>query len=162
MTFRRPLMAAVLTGALLLQAVPFAAAAEVTRDSYREAVEPICKQNTEANERILGGVHAEVRAGRLRPAAVRFTRAGKELKKTVRQIKAVPRPSADTARLSRWLGKVEAEAHLFEVVAAKLRAGEKAQAQRVVVKLTTNANAANRVVFPFEFEYCRLEPTRFT
>jgi hypothetical protein len=162
MTLGRPVVAAVLVGALLLQAGPSAGAAEVTRDSYREAVEPICRQNTEANERILDGVRAEVRSGRLRPAAAQFTRAAKELRKTAHQIKRVPRPSSDAARLSRWLGKVEAEAHLFGAVAAKLKAGEKADAQRLVVKLTTNANAANRVVIPFEFQYCRLEPNRFT
>jgi hypothetical protein len=31
-----------------------------------------------------------------------------------------------------------------------------------VNKLTTEAAAANNVVIPFEFTYCRLEPSRFT
>jgi hypothetical protein len=137
-------------------------AGEVTRDSYREAVEPICKQNTEANERILGGVRAEVRVGRLKPAAVQFEKAAKELKQTIGQLKPVPRPAADRSRLSRWIGKVEGEGRLFEVVAAKLRHGEQTEAQRMVVKLTTNAGNANRIVIPFEFEYCLLEPARFT
>lgn len=161
---RTPRTLAVLLAALGLLAAASAAAgaAEVTRGSYEESVEPICKVNTEANERILGGVRAEVRQGRLRPAAAQFAKAAGELEKTVRQIKAVPRPPADTARLSRWLGKVEAEAGLFRAVAAALKAGDKGGAQRLVVKLTTNANAANRIVIPFEFEYCKLEPTRFT
>jgi hypothetical protein len=45
------LSTAVMTLAML--AAPFAVAAEVTRESYKEAVEPICKTNTEDNERIL-------------------------------------------------------------------------------------------------------------
>jgi hypothetical protein len=149
-------------GAFLAVAIALAAAAEITREAYKEAVEPICKVNTEANERILGGVRSEVRAGKLKPAAARFAKAATELKKTIGQLRAVPRPSADVARLSRWLGKVSLEAGLFEQVAAKLRAGEKTEAQRVAVKLTSNAAKANNAVLAFEFEYCRFEPSRFT
>jgi hypothetical protein len=155
-TFVAPLVVA------LSLVTSFAAAGEVTRDSYKESVEPICKVNTEANERILGGVRGEVRAGKLKPAAAQFAKAASELKKTIPQLRGVPRPPADTARLSRWLGQVSLEASLFEAVGAKLRAGEKAEAQRMVVKLTSNATKANSIVIPFEFEYCRLEPSRFT
>lgn len=155
-------MALVATLGVLVVTSGFAAAADVTRDSYRETVEPICKANTESNERILGKVRAEVGSGQLGVAAAQFAKASTELKKTVRQIKAVPRPAADAARLSRWLDKVEREDVLFQAVSSKLKKGDKAQAQRMVVKLTTNANAANRIVIPFEFKYCKLEPTRFT
>jgi hypothetical protein len=137
------------------------AAGEVTRQSYREAVEPICKTNTEANERILGDVRGEVKTGKLKKAAAQFKAAAAELQATADQIKVVPRPSADQSRLSRWLTKVEFEATLFDAVATKLKAGDKAEAQRMVGKLTVNANAANVIVLPFEFEYCRLETSRF-
>jgi hypothetical protein len=98
----------------------------------------------------------------LKPAASRFARAAVALKKTVGELKAVPPPPADRSRLSRWLGQVSTEASLFEQIAARLRAGEKAQAERIVTKLTSNANQANNMVIAFEFEYCRLEPARFT
>lgn len=162
MPARRSLAAALCLAALLALLAAPAGAAEVTRQSYREAVEPICQVSTEANERILGGVRAEVRAGKLGPAAASFEKAQRELGKTIAQIKPLPRPAADRGRLGRWLGKVEGEARLFGAVAAKLRKGESTEAQRIVVKLQTNANNANRIVIPFEFEYCRLEPARFT
>jgi hypothetical protein len=139
-----------------------ALAAEATRGTYKEAVEPICRANTEANERLLAGVRQEVRAGRTGSAAVKFTRAAKALKKTIGELQKVPAPAADAARLSKWLAKVSNEAGYFEAVAKKLRVGDKAGAQKLVVKLTTEANAANNVVLPFEFEYCRLDPARFT
>jgi hypothetical protein len=148
--------------ALLAPPVAPALAAEVTRESYKEAVEPICKANTQTNERILAGVKQEVRRGKLAPAAAQFIRAAKALKKTVGELKAIPPPPADDSRLSRWLGQVSTEASLFEQIAARLRAGEKAQAERIVTKLTTNANQANNMVIALEFEYCRLEPARFT
>lgn len=148
--------------ALLVPLVAPALAAEVTREGYREAVEPICKANTQANERILAGVKQEVRAGKLRPAAAQFSRAARALKKTIGELKAVAPPPADRSRLARWLQKVSVEASLFEAVAAKLRAGQKAPAEHLVVKLDSNANQANNQVIAFEFEYCRFEPARFT
>jgi hypothetical protein len=148
--------------ALLAALITPALAAEVTRAAYKEAVEPICKVNTQANERILAGVRREVRAGETRSAASRFSRAARALKSTIVELKAVPRPAVDVSRLTRWLGKVSTEAALFEAVATKLRAGQDGQAEKIVVKLTNNANQANNLVIPFEFDYCRLEPARFT
>ena len=139
-----------------------AASGEVTRESYREAAEPICKADTQANERILAGVKSEVRAGKLKPAAAQFTKAARALKSAIAQLQALSAPTADSGRLSKWLGKVSNEAGYFEALARKLRAGAKAGAQKLVVKLTNEANAANNVVIPFEFNYCRLDPSRFT
>lgn len=155
--------AAALCGAVLLALLAGPApGAGSTRESYREAVEPICQKNTQANERILSGVRQEVRAGKTGPAAARFVRAAKALRGTIAELKAVPAPPADASRLSKWLSAVSTEASLFEAVAAKLRAGQKGAAERIVVKLTNNANRANNMVLPFEFDYCRFEPTRFT
>jgi hypothetical protein len=150
---------------LLLAALLFSAsadAAEVSRESYREAVEPICKTNTQANERIFKGVRAEVRQNKLKPAALAFEKAAKALSATFAQLRAVPRPAADKAKLSKWLGFVNDEVDGFQAVAAQLRAGKKINAEREVVKLTGNADRANNVVVGFEFQYCRFEPSRFT
>ena len=154
--------AALCVGTLLATGAGPVSAAEVTRAGYREAVEPICLASTESNERILAGVRSEVRAGKLQPAAARFSRAARALKKTLRELRAVPGPPADRTRLSRWLQTLSVEASLFERIAARLRAGQKAQAEKLVVKLTSNANRANNQVIAFEFKYCRLEPARFT
>jgi hypothetical protein len=139
-----------------------AASTEVTRASYTEAVEPICKSNTQANEKILKGVKAEVKADKLKPTAVQFTKAAAALKKTYAQLAAVPQPPADTAKLAKWLSYVKAETSLFRGTAAKLKAGKKAAAEANVVRLTHTADLANDQVLGFEFEYCRFEPSRFT
>ncbi len=143
-------------------AVAVAQGAEVTRDSYREAAEPICQSNTQANERILAGVRTMVKQGKLAPAASRFTRAAAALEKAIGELKVLSRPPADTARLSKWLGDVEVEAGLFGQIGTLLKAGKKSPAERMVAKLESNASKANDVVIPFEFHYCRLEPARFT
>jgi hypothetical protein len=139
-----------------------AAQAEVTRESYKEAVEPICKSNTEANERILKGVRGKVKAGKLKAAGTQFSRASTALNKAQGELKAVPQPPADQAKLTKWLGYVKTEATLFQKTATKLKAGDKNGAQSMVIKLTHNANQANNLVLGFEFHYCRFEPSKFT
>jgi len=163
MTHRRTLRATLalsLVAALALAAL--ADAAEVTRDSYREAVEPICQANTKANERILAGARSEVRTGKLKPAAAQFAKAAAALKRTLGELTAVPQPSADGAKLAEWLAYGATEARLFEAVATNLRTGKKGPAEHMVTRLSQTANRANTVVLPFEFHYCRFEPSRFT
>ncbi len=147
--------------ALTMLAAPVAQA-EVTRESYKEAVEPICKANTEANERILKGVRGKVKAGKLKAAGSQFARASTALKKTKGELEAVPQPPADQAKLTKWLGYVGTEATLFQKTATKLKAGDKNGAQAMVIRLTRNANQANSQVLAFEFRYCRFEPSKFT
>jgi hypothetical protein len=149
-------------GAIFIAVAAAPAAEEVTRESYRQAVEPICKTNTEANERILGGVRAMVRHDKLAPAARRFSRAAAALRSTVKQLGRLPRPAADTARISRWLGLVGTEADLLDRTSRYLAVDRKAAALGMVVRLESVANRANNVVVPFEFDYCRFEPSRFT
>jgi hypothetical protein len=142
-------------------AAPFAQA-EVTRESYKEAVEPICKTNTQANERILKGVRKEVKGGQLKLAGTKFSKAATALKGTLAQLKAVPQPTADETKLGKWLGYVNLEVILFQKTAKELKAENKAGAQATVIKLTHNANQANNQVLGFEFHYCRFEPSKFT
>jgi hypothetical protein len=139
-----------------------ARSAEVTRESFREAAEPICKVDTEANERILAGVRAEVRSGKLRPPAIKFSKAATALSKALSQLESLPRPPADEARLSKWFGTVKLAVGYFEAESRKLKAGQKSAAEGLVKKLTLTASKANAQVLPFEFTYCRLEPSRFT
>jgi hypothetical protein len=146
--------------ALLLAATAFAA--EVGRAEYKEAAEPICKTNTQANERILTGVRKEVKVGKLKPAAAKFAKAATGQAKALRELEALPRPTADEARLAKWFSYLKIEAELFSAAGRKLKAGDKPGAEHVFAKLTPNANKANNEVLPFGFRYCRLEPSKFT
>lgn len=137
-------------------------AAEISRAEFREAAEPICKTDTKANERILAGVRSEVRQGKLGPAGGKFNQAATALKLALGQLETLSRPAADEARLAKWFGTVKTEVGYFESIARKLKAGQKASAERLVSKLTVTAVKANDQVLPFEFTYCRLEPSRFT
>lgn len=132
-----------------------------TREGYVEAVEPICRANTKANERILVRVRREVARNELSLASSRFAAATAALRGTLGELKAVPPPPGDTARLGRWFEDIEAEVSLFSRTATELRTGDKSAAERMSAKLTGAANRANDEVLPFEFRYCHAEPSRF-
>lgn len=138
-----------------------ALAAEVTPDSYREEVEPICKRNTEANEEILKGVRANVKAGKLKKASRQLFAAAKALKRTREQLLKVPKPTADAARLTKWLKGVKVEVELLEATGRKLAKGDKRGAQRMVIRLDSNAKQTNNLVLDYEFRYCRFQPAKF-
>ena len=147
---------------LLAAIAAVAGAAEISRAEFREAAEPVCKTDTQANERILAGVRKEVRSGVLAPASRKFGRAASALKGALDQLESLPRPSADEARLQKWFAAIKTEVGYFEAISRKLKAGQKTGAESLVSKLMVTANKANNQVLPFEFTYCRFELARFT
>lgn len=147
--------------AALLVAVPASATTDTERAEYRDKVEPICKANTEANEKILKGVRQKVKAGKYDAAAKQFTAAAKALKKTRTQLAAVPQPPEDKAKLTKWLGYAKTETQLFETIARKLHNDEATAAQKMVVRLVSTARQANNQVLEYEFRYCRFQPSKF-
>jgi hypothetical protein len=155
---------AIATGAVvlaLLLGAPFAAAAELSREEYVARVEPICKANVLANKRIFKGAKAQVRAGKLKAASRHFKRAATAFEATLRQIGAVPQPTADEARLAKWLGYLHTERDYVARIGKALAAGNRHKAESVSVLLKNNATRANNTVLGFGFNYCRIEPSRF-
>jgi hypothetical protein len=146
--------------ALALAASAFAA--EVSRDEYKAAAEPICMKSAKENERILANVRKEVKTGKLKPAAAKFSQASKVQSKSLKQLEALPQPAADEARLGAWLGYLGSEAELFATAGRKLSSGDKAGAEHITSKIAQIANKANVQVLPFEFHYCRQEPSKYT
>jgi hypothetical protein len=159
---KRVLMTVGAVTALALIVCGAALAAEVSRDEYKDAAEPICKSNTQANERILAGVRKEVKQGKLKTAGAKFTKAAAGQAKALRALEALAQPSADKARLAEWFKYLKIEAELFATAGKKLKAGDKPAAEKAFTKLTQNANKANLPVLPFGFQYCRLEAAKFT
>src|SRR6201992_4100446 len=104
-------------------------AAEVSRDEYKAAAEPICKTSAKENERILANVRKEVKTGKLKPAAAKFAQAAKAKAGARRGRQALPQPAADEARLGKWLSYLKSEAELFAPAGRKLNSGDKAGAE---------------------------------
>lgn len=155
-------IAALAATGLLATAALGVTSPDQTRESYAEAVEPICKTNTKANERILSGVEKKVKEGKLAVAAGQFAQASSAFAKAVKQIKAVPQPVADQAKLAKWTGYLEDETKLLSEISKALKAGKKTKAQTLSVKLTHNGNLANNAVLGFDFNYCLIDSSRFS
>jgi hypothetical protein len=159
----KPTMRTVATAiAAFFALASLAFAAEVSRSEYTAQVEPICKTNSKANDRILKPVRSLVKKNKLKPAGSRLIQASSALKKTYNQLKAVPQPTADEARLTKWLGYVKKEAELFSKAGKALKAGNKHKAQKFVNQLNSNAKQANSTVIAFGFHYCKFEPAKYT
>jgi cell division septum initiation protein DivIVA len=163
-------MKGVLTAAVSIAAMallPAAAAADEgpTRAQYVEQVEPICQANTEANKRILKNVRSKAKSGvpaKMKEAGAQFIHASAVFGKTVEKLSAVPRPSADDARLLKWftqLGVVQAKLRALGVA---LKANQEIKAAHEQIRVERASNAANNFSFVFGFHYCHLTPSRFT
>jgi hypothetical protein len=133
-----------------------------TRESYVAAVEPICKKNTQANEQILDGVRKKIKQGQLNVAAGQFAKASTAFGKAVTQLRAVPQPPADAAKLNKWLGFLDKEKKLLGEIGKALKSDQKSRAQSLSVQLTHNGNVANNQVLGFEFDYCLIDSSRFS
>jgi hypothetical protein len=157
----RKVIALSLTACLLL-AIAAPAAMAITRDEYKTKVEPICKANSQANDKILKTVRKEVKEDKLKTAGAKFLKASTALNKTYNELKAVEQPAEDAAKLTKWLGYVKTEADLFKSAGTALKAGNKKKAQQFVNKLSSNANKANAEVLAFNFRYCKFEPSKYT
>lgn len=145
----------------LLAAVPAALAAETPKDEYAAKVEPICKANTDANSRILKGVKEQVKSGKLVPAGKRFIRAAAALGTAVGKIAAVPQPSEDAPKLTKWIGYLKHEKTFLQKIGQALKAKDKFHAQKLAVELNKNNNQANNTVISFPFDECRIDSSRF-
>ena len=151
-----------LVSSVALIAVASAGAAEApTREEYVRQLETVCKPDAEATQRAMKGARADVRAERLALAAGKFGQAAAIFGATVREIAAVPRPSADSAKLGKWFGYLKAQESYLEQITAQLRADRAIKAQRLTARFIHNGNLANNVVLAFGFDYCSFKFSRY-
>lgn len=156
--------AALVALAAMLAGATGAAAEELpppTREQYRLQVEPICKRDAESNSRILHGARKRVNHGKFKPASRQFFHATKAFGRTVKALRSIPRPTADDARLMKWLhflGKIK---EYLRKTGKALKEEEKIKAVHETIRAERAGNAANNVSSVFEFHDCRLSPSRF-
>lgn len=150
------------TTALLVALVPTAFAAEISRDEYKAAVEPICKANTKAIQKTLKGVEAGVKKNKLKAQAPKLAKAGKQMKQTYNKLKAQPQPTADEAKLAKWLGYIKQEANLFTKLSKQAKKEQKGAFSSTRSKMDSIANKANVEVLSFNFKDCKVDPSSLT
>ena len=147
--------------AALLPAVTAPAAEAPTRDEYVERLEAVCKPDAEATQRAMKGARADIRAERLAVAAAKFAKATRIFGGTVKQISAVPRPSADTAKLGKWFTYLRRQESYLGQITEQLRQDHAIKAQRLTARFIHNGNLANNVVLAFGFDWCSFKFSRY-
>jgi hypothetical protein len=147
--------------ACLCGAASAPAAEAPTRDEYVDRLEAICRPDAEATQRAMKGARADVRAERLKPAARKFARATSIFGGDVKEISAVPRPSADTARLARWFTYLNRQESYLGQITTQLRQEHAIKAQRLTARFIHNGNLANNVVLAFGFDWCSFKFSRY-
>ena len=145
----------------LLLAASAPAAEAPTRDEYVERLETICKPDAEATQRAMKGARADVRAERLAVAAGKFAQATSIFGGTVKQISAVPRPSADSAKLGKWFTYLKRQQSYLGQITSQLRQGNGIKAQRLTARFIHTGNLANNVVLAFGFDWCSFKFSRY-
>jgi len=140
------------------------AAAEITKDEYKAQVEPICKTNKQASDKYLKNVRSLVKHDKLKQAGQNFSKAAAALEKAQKQLAAVEKPPADSAKLTKWLKGIKGEVDLMKTIAANLKKNTKAgktKATSLVVKLEKNATTTNNIVISYSFNYCKIDPSKY-
>jgi hypothetical protein len=146
--------------AAALAAVATAAEAP-TRGEYVSRLEQICKPDALATQRAMKGARTDVRQERFPAAAGKFAQATTIFGGTIKRIAAEPRPSADTARLSKWFGYLKQQESYLQRITGALRASQGIKAQRLTARFIHDGNLANNVVLAFGFDYCSFKFSRY-
>jgi hypothetical protein len=134
----------------------------LSRAEYAARVEPICKQSTEASERILEGVRSNVKKDRLPAAGQQFLRASSAFGKAIERIVTVPRSPTDEDRLLHWIDLLRVVEENLRKVGVDLKKEQRVRANHDAIRAERSGNAANNAGFGFPFRYCRLSPSMFS
>jgi len=139
----------------MLAVASLAAGEEPTRDSYKAQVEPICQANRSANEKIMAGARDRVNKGKFVPAGKQFIRASDSVGELIKQLAAVPAPTADERRVEHWLGSIQLLKQRLREVGKYYKASEKIKAAHESILAERAGLSANNTSIVFHFHYCR-------
>jgi hypothetical protein len=153
---------AALVAALAVAVPAFGLAEPPSEDEYVAAVEPICKRDREATEKILKGARDNINEGRLRLAGDQLIRASRSFAKTIGQLVGVPRPPAQEEKLQKWFGFLRIVKTRLAQTGKLYKEGRRLAATHETIRTERSGNAANNVSFSLGFRYCRMSRSRFS
>jgi hypothetical protein len=148
------LVALVLT--LLVAAPPVRGEeAAQTRESYKTAIEPLCRTNREAAERIMEGAQRRIDKHEFTAVGKQFIRVSVSFGGLIPRIAAVPRPLGDEHRVDRWLEQMRLLRSRLRNTGKYYKAGEDIKAAHETALAQRSAIAANNISIVFKVRYCR-------
>ncbi len=150
-----PLGIFVVIALAMLAIAPLADGEEQTRESYKAQVEPVCKTNRDANERIMAGAKERVNKGKLALAGKQFFRLSESFGSLIKHLAVVPAPTADSHRVDRWLSIMKLLKSRLRNVGKYFIAGEKIKGTHESILAERSGLSANNTSIVFHFQYCR-------
>jgi hypothetical protein len=139
----------------LLAIAPLAAAAEEERQSYKTRVEPICKANRLANERIMSGARQRINKKRFVPAGRQFIRVSRSFGGLIRRLAPIPAPPGDERRVTRWLKFMRLLKARVRRVGKYYKEGAEIKAAHESILAERSGISANNISIVFKVRYCR-------
>lgn len=142
--------------ATMLALAALAHGEEQTRESYKAQVEPLCRANREANERIMTGVRQRVNKGKLKLAGKQFIRVSISFAGLINELATVPSPAGDEHRVERWFDSLRLLRLRLHKVGTYYKAGKAIKAAHEAILAERAGISANNTSIVFHFHYCRL------
>lgn len=139
----------------LLAITPLARGEEQTRESYKAQVEPICKANRIANERIMDGARERLNSGKMELAGKQFIRVSASFGGLIKQLRPVPAPPADQRRIDRWLEQMRLLKTRLRTVGRYYKEGERIKAAHESILAERSGISANNISIVLHLHYCR-------
>lgn len=150
-----PLWTLVAIAAALLTAVPLAHGEEQTRETYKARVEPICKANREANERIMDGAQRRINQRQFVAVGKQFIRVSESFGGLIPKLATVPPPVGDERRVERWVEQMRLLKARLRRTGRYYKEGEDIKAAHEAILAERSGIAANNISIVFKVRYCR-------
>lgn len=141
--------------AALLGAAPLAHGEEQTRETYKAQIEPICKANREANERIMDGAQRRINKREYGPVGKQFIRVSESFGGLIPKLAAVPPPVGDERRVERWFEQMRLVKTRLRQTGRYYKAGEDIKAAHEAILAERSGIAANNISIVFKVRNCR-------
>jgi hypothetical protein len=141
--------------AALLAAAPLAHGEEQTRETYKAQIEPICKVNREANERIMDGAQRRVNKREYVAVGKQFIRVSESFGHLIPKLAAVPPPVSDKHRVERWFEQMRLVKTRLRQTGKYYKEEEEIKAAHEAILAERSGIAANNISIVFKVRYCR-------
>jgi len=146
-------LAAILVAMLAI--APPVPAAEQTRESYKERVEPICEANRTVNARIMAGARQRINKKNFAPAGKQFIRVSGSFGKLIKRLAPVPAPLGDERRVARWLKFMRLIKARLRTVGKYYKQGADIKAAHQSILAERSGISANNISIVFKVRNCR-------
>ena len=139
----------------LLAAVSLATAAEQTRETYKAQIEPICKTNRDANERIMKDAQKRVNKREFTAVGKQFIRVSVSFGSLIPKLAAVPPPVGDERRVKRWFEQMRLLKTRLRQTGKYYKEGDDIKAAHEGILAERSGISANNISIAFKVRYCR-------